>query len=201
MLRTAGQSRMPFHGQDLQNTICAIENPRAYSRRRSGAENRPRESNKRERIREHVPVPKFHATSAGGVKRNEQESTWRMTRGNFLSPFQNRVSIRRPGCGRVSKDTILVHSKPRNVFAHSRPVPERWRTQSRIHPKGSSTSVTEKSKLFPTFLYLNRTYVHQLFNVSERLTSLHTSLDHVVSIWPWLSPIVQSVQPVCIKLR
>jgi hypothetical protein len=51
------------------------------------------ESNKRERIREHVPVLKSHTTSAGGeIEENERESTWR-TRGNFLSPTRNRVSI------------------------------------------------------------------------------------------------------------
>jgi hypothetical protein len=44
------------------------------------------ESNKRERIREHVPVLKFHTTSIGRwCEENEQESTWRTRR--FLSPF------------------------------------------------------------------------------------------------------------------
>jgi hypothetical protein len=80
------------------------------------------EQNKPERIREHVPVLKSHTTSIGSrwCEKNEQESTWRIVN---LSCWRRGFRIRR--CGRVSKDIIPVHSKPRNVFTYSWPVPER----------------------------------------------------------------------------
>jgi hypothetical protein len=42
----------------------------------------------------------------------------------------SRTGSRICQCSRVSKDTNPVHSKPRNVFAHSQPIPEHWRRVS-----------------------------------------------------------------------
>jgi hypothetical protein len=71
-----------------------IYTSRAYSRPLSGAGEQAEkafavESNKREGIREHVPVLKSHTIYLGRwCDENEQEPTWR-TRGNSLGPFQN----------------------------------------------------------------------------------------------------------------
>jgi hypothetical protein len=96
---------------------------RSYSRPRSGAENRPRTRSQENRTSENAFVNVFslsnHTTSAGGVKRTTNMADKRNIPDQGLEYATE--------CGRVSKDAIPVHSKPRNVFQHSRPVPERWR--------------------------------------------------------------------------
>jgi hypothetical protein len=104
----------------------------AYSRNlfrcREQAENAfAGESNKRERIREHVPVLKSNTTLSGGVKRTNKNK-----HGGREKTSSARFGIRR--CDRVSKDTIPVHSKPQNVFTYSWPVLGRWWTRARIRP-------------------------------------------------------------------
>jgi hypothetical protein len=79
------------------------------------------ESNKWERIRERSRSQISHYLGRCMV-------WWERTRINFLGPFRKRISNppMRP----------CFPSKPPNVFAHSRPVLERWRTGrtgSRIH--------------------------------------------------------------------
>jgi hypothetical protein len=104
--------------------------PWAYSRPRSVAENMQAEnafageSNKRERIREHVPVLKSHTTSACGVRTNKNQHGWKEE--HFSAPSGTLKY-------RVSNTPVRpcfhgYHSRPfeRNVFAHSRSVPERW---------------------------------------------------------------------------
>jgi hypothetical protein len=63
------------------------------------------ESNKRERICDHVPVLKSHTTSAGDVKRTNKYQHGRQE-DTFLARSGTGSRIRR--CGRVSKDTIPV---------------------------------------------------------------------------------------------
>jgi hypothetical protein len=114
------------------------EMSRSWPETRSGAENRPRTRSQENRTSENAFVSTFPFSNpyiSRWCEENEQESTWR-TRRNFLSPFRNKVSntqVRRCFQGYH----IPVHWKPQHVFAHSRPVPERWRRMSRIHPRGT----------------------------------------------------------------